>query len=436
MTTSAGEPADVPELLTAAHPDLTREHYLPIDVGELGDALYAELPLTDRPHWRALLRILSATVHHGLHERQEQLLRDYSPFDPDCDFVAREPVSAEAEAGTFARLFDDFRHLLIRANFVQLAQEDIDEALDAASDWGVSLHVDTSCFERLEVFARGDCVTRRVRRSWLNLYRVREIEVPTFQRLAVIFRLKEGVDASLHSGHKDHHPVPVTEIRPVFVKLFKNVPKMDVDMLLPGTRVKMSWMDQGRIMLPTLSGLALAAVKIAKGAVIFTFVSVYGTLAFLGFVGGTLAYGLKSFFGYLQTKDKYHLHLTRSLYYQNLDNNAGVFTRLLYEAEQQEIREAVLGYALLRSHAVDGGVTSADLDRHVEAWLQARLGTLIDFEIHDALRKLVAWGLVTRLPGDRYVAVPADEACRHLDKQWDAWFTPTAPPPAPSERVA
>lgn len=435
MTTSSA-PSTVPELLSAAHPDLTREHYLPVEPGQLAVLLYEMLPQSDRNDWQTLVRLLAATIHHRLHERQERLHRLYAPFDPDCDFASRDALSREAEQATFDRLVEDFRHLLIRANFVQLAQDDIDEALDAASDWGVSLHVDTSCFERLDVFARGDCITKRTRRSWRDLYREREVEVPTFQRLAVIFRLKEGVDASLHQGSKEHRHGPVAHVRPVFVKLFKNVPKMDVDMLLPGTRVKMTWVDQGKIMLPTLSGLALAAVKIAKGAVIFTFVSVYGTLAFLGFVGGTLAYGLKSFFGYLQTKDKYHLHLTRSLYYQNLDNNAGVFTRLLLEAEQQELREALLGYAMLRAAASPTGWTCAQLDEAAETWLHERLRLRVDFEVQDALRKLVEWGLVERLGSDHYIAVDAREALRRLDAQWDAWFVASPVPPGGSERVA
>jgi hypothetical protein len=54
---------------------------------------------------------------------------------------------------------------------------------------------------------------------------------------------------------------------------------------------------------------------------------------------------MRSVLGYLQTKDKYRLVLTRRLYYQNLDNNAGVFFRVLDEAEEQEFREAILAYA-------------------------------------------------------------------------------------------
>ena len=62
----------------------------------------------------------------------------------------------------------------------------------------------------------------------------------------------------------------------------------------------------------------------------------------LGLVGGTIGYGIRSFYGYLNTKNKYQLSLTESLYYQNLDNNAGVFFRLLDEAEEQENCESML----------------------------------------------------------------------------------------------
>ena len=77
---------------------------------------------------------------------------------------------------------------------------------------------------------------------------------------------------------------------------------------------------------------------------------IYGILAVVGVTAG---YGVKSFFGYLRTKQKYQLNLTESLYYQNLDNNAGVLCRLLDEAEEQENREAVLG-VLLPLAARDG----------------------------------------------------------------------------------
>jgi hypothetical protein len=417
------------ELLSTAHPDQTREHYLPIAVSDLIAELTARLPGTDRDQWRSFSRVLQALVHHEYHQRLIKLMEAYRAFDPDEELPPREALSPEECAAALERLFRICRGLLLKANFEQLDQQDIDEALSAASEWGVRLHVDTSSFERLAVFARGDTMTHRARCNWRTWFRTQQVEVPIYQRLVVMFRLKP--EAPLAQLLSEHARPRTSAQQPVFVKLFKDVPKMDVDMLLPGTGIRMTWFDHGRILLPTVSGLAIAGLKIAKGAVIFAFAGVYGLLAFLGFVVGTLGYGLKSFFGYLQTKDKYHLHLTRSLYYQNLDNNAGVFARLVYEAEQQELREALVAYVFLRQHQGEAGLSAADLDRLAEDWLEARLAMKVDFEVEDALEKLARWKLLERLPGGMLRAVPADEACRRLDAIWDGWYNApsSAPPP-------
>ena len=62
---------------------------------------------------------------------------------------------------------------------------------------------------------------------------------------------------------------------------------------------------------------------------------------------------------YQSTRQAYHLMLTQSLYYQNLDNNAGVLTRLLDEAEEQECREVLLGYYCLWKYGPEQGWTGA-----------------------------------------------------------------------------
>ncbi len=419
VRTGTSSPPEQPDLLSSAHPSVTREHFIPLRKRDLLALWNQTLSTKERDELAALARILDAVVHHTYHERFNALCDSYAPFDPDSDLAASAAL-AQADGETqLVKLFVQFRELLISANFVQLSQADIDEAMQAATDWGLNLHVDHSHFEKLEVYARGDTVARRVRRRWWNWMRTEVIEIPIFKRLAVIFRLKIE---ETHE-HASRHPRTNTHGLPVFIKLFKNVPKMDVDMLLPGTHVQMTWFDRGKIMLPTVSGLVLAGIKIAKGAVVFAFAGIYGLLAFLVFVVGTIGYGVKSFFGYLHTKDKYHLNLTRNLYYQNLDNNAGVLARVLHEAEEQDFREALLAYLLLWQHAGPHGFTERELDRAAESWLENTLGTPVDFEIHDALDKLRRWQMVEEVADSRFVATPPAEACRRLDHLWDQWFT-------------
>jgi hypothetical protein len=175
-------------------------------------------------------------------------------------------------------------------------------------------------------------------------------------------------------------------------------------------------------MLPTLSGLAIVIVRIFQGALLLLFAGVYGMLAFLGLVGGTLGYAVRSVLGYFRTKDKYRLVLTRRLYYQNLDNNAGVLFRVLDEAEEQEFREALLAYALLDRYARPDGWDAERLDREVEAWLSRQLNCKIDFEVHDALAKLERLGCAAADDDDRWHALPLSQALDALDRRWDAFF--------------
>jgi hypothetical protein len=184
----------------------------------------------------------------------------------------------------------------------------------------------------------------------------------------------------------------------------------------------MTLLDQSRIMLPTITGVGIAIFKIIQGAVVLVFAGFYGMLALLGLVGGTIGYGVKSFFGYLRTKDKYQLNLTKSLYYQNLDNNAGVLFRLLDEAEEQECREAFLAYYLLWRKGPPEGLTESEVDRQAETFLEQAIGVHVDFEIHDALGKLERLGLAEADADRRWKVAPVDEALVRLDRAWDHYF--------------
>ncbi len=333
-------------------------------------------------------------------------------------------------------LFEQIATLFERANYRRLSRAQLDEALSAMSEVGVRLDVELAAFQRLEVFVRGDTTDRRSRRNLRSLYRRREIDVPTYDRLVVAFHPHESRRFG-HQARSEH----------VYLKMFKNIPKMDLEMLLPGSRVRMSLLDQGRILLPAVSGVALTVYKVLQGALVLAFAGFYGMLALLGVVGGTIGYGVRSFVGYLRTKDKHQLYLTRSLYFQNLDNNLGVLFRILDEAEDQDFREALLAYVLLwretaRHHRSDGasttGPTTDQLDSAAEAFLHAATEADIDFEIDDALAKLQRWQLATHTPDGHWQAKPLDEAIELLDKRWDEAYqlqesARTDPTPKPTD---
>ena len=111
--------------------------------------------------------------------------------------------------------------------------------------------------------------------------------------------------------------------------------------------------------------------------------------------------------------------LTRNLYFKNLDNNAGVFLRLINDAEEEEAKEAILAYCFLTISAK--AMTSAELDSEIESWFVERWQTSIDFEVDDALQKLIRLQLVVPVD-DKYSAVELEQALKRLDAQWDNYF--------------
>ena len=402
-----------------------REHFIPIRKSDLIEKLSQStlIPPDQRAAFIGLCRLLEATFHYQFHCELERLKDAYARFDPDAATLRQREDTSNGDSAATDDLFERFDSLLAKANYRRLDRQHIEAAIGAASDWGVRLDVDLGLFERLEVYVRGDVVGRRTRRRLRGLYRSEEVDVAMYQQLAVIFRLRDHC-------RLEQNVLPNT----VYVKLFKNIPKQDLDMLLPGSRVKMTLVDQSRILLPTISGAALSLYKVIK---LLAFASLYGMFVFLAAVCGTFGYGVKSFLGYVRTKDKYQHHLTRSLYYQNLDNNAGVLFRLLDEAEEQEFREAIVAYVLLWQKPDGEQWTCERIDREAEQLLWELAQVNVDFEVDDAITKLERLGLAERNEQGHWTALPVDAALRQLDAAWDRYFEyDNAPDPTlcPEER--
>jgi len=187
-----------------------------------------------------------------------------------------------------------------------------------------------------------------------------------------------------------------------------------LEMVLPGTRVKLSRLDKAMIIYPVLMGFGILTYKLLRE---FVFESL-PEIEMLKKVGGITAIGIllggyayRSYYSYSVKKTTYTLQLTKSLYYQTLDGNAGVLHRLLDEAEEQEVREALLAYYYLWRHAPSDGWTGKQLDDHIENELLTKLNLKIDFEIGDAINKLERLRIVENR-GGKLVVPPLDKALK------------------------
>jgi len=402
-----------------------REHYIPLRKSDLVALLCKDQKLNPREHepFQQFCRLVGAVWHFEYLETLEKLKDNYAPFDPDSPCKPLQELHVDKRPARLEQLFDGFIGLMERANFKRLTRKDIEAAVEGgASDWGINMDVDFEVFERLELFIRGEGKVKRTKKHPIFRWRTETKVVESYQRIVLLVKLRphkrlpEGVDTTR-----------------VFMKMFKDIPKLDLEMVLPGTKMQMPSLTRFKLGGSLIATLGMGIAKVANdlwngikalgGAVVNLSADVAGTAA-TGLWGPFVllgGYAYKQYAGYQVTKQTYAKMLTESLYYQNLDNNAGVITQVLDEAEEQECRETILAYYYLWKYAPAGGWQSGQLDDYVEMELEGKLGLKVDFEIDDALAKLEKLGIVKKY-GDRYTAVSLDKALEMLDYRWDNYF--------------
>ena len=318
---------------------LDREHFIPLRKNDLMDLLLhdKQLPATRREPFRQFCRLVSATIHFEYQAKLEDLKDAYAPFDPDADTKPPRPLLPEERKEHEDKVFAAFKSLMARADFNRLKSEEIQRAVrQTPSDWGLHMDLDLNVFERLEVYERGDVVREQTRRSWRNLWRLEKTKVPMYQRLALILKLRPN-----------HRLDPNLDVSRVHFKIFKDVPKADVDMLLPGGRPRITRVDRAMILWPLLFGVGLLLYQVFTQLLPAGDVRALASVASLSLAAGFCGYAYRSYHNYRTKRQAYILQLVRSLYFKALDSNTGVLMRLFDEAEEQECRETYLAYFCL-----------------------------------------------------------------------------------------
>jgi hypothetical protein len=345
-------------------------------------------------------------VYFEFHRQVASLKDSYAPFNPDSDTQLVRLYSAEEKKDLQSNLVSVLTEVLNAANFKKTTETDLDEALREESLFKIRLRVDFQDFENVIFYRRGETIREEVLKKWFGLKKERH-RFTNYERVAVYIRFKEAE----YFSSKKRKPLyfkPGSTI----IKLFQNVPKADVEMLFPNSEVRMKTIDKLMIGIPAaVSGAVVVATKL--GASILLIASVISF--WLGLTDQevvieqnhliALAAGLATVGGFLirqvnkfkNRKIKYMKALSENLYFKNLDNNAGVFHHLIDAAEEEEFKEAVLAYSFLLTE--DRDLTIAELDGAIENWFERAHQCLIDFEIEDAVDKLVRWGLVDRTSG-------------------------------------
>lgn len=377
--------------------------FIPARFSHLVQEVTQDLPSEQQSGFWDLARLVEDLYHH--YGAAQSRLADelYAPFDPDLDTAPQPPVP---HSRPVERLFERLAHLFERANFCLAGEDELLRRSDVEVLRKLDLEPDLAAIERLAVYYRGTGTRAQRIRMARRLFRLEEVEVPTFRRVAIVVRTRDD-----------------PEVR---ITLFKDVPAPDLELLLPTVRLRMRLLDKLK-----LSGSGGAAVvsawKLIRAAYTYApWLTKFLALPFkvvllpiLLIVGGV--YGGKTYLDYSRIRASYITALAQHLYAITLATNRAALGRVAQLAGEEDAKEVVLAYGLLLQ-AGPGGLSPDELQARAEAFVWERYRARVTFDLPDALAKLDELAIGWRGPDGRLSAVALEAALRSVDQAWDELY--------------
>jgi hypothetical protein len=416
--------------------NISRNRFIPFRKADVVEMCINDLRLSESESkaFREFCQILEALLHFEFHDRLEELKTCYGPFNPDVDTRKVFRYSEQEKKDLQKQLVSEMITVLDAANFKKVTTEDLKQALGEESLFQIRLEVDFEDFEDVIFFRRGESIKQETLVNFFGL-RKKTFNFTNYDRVVIYIKFKEK-DYFESKKRRNLYFEPGSTI----IKLFHNVPKADLEMLFPNSKVRMKTIDKIIIGVPAaVSGIIVLVTKLGAslllvGSVISFWLGLKNEevqikqqhLIALGAGLGTLAgFLFRQLNKYKNRKIRFMKALSDNLYFKNLDNNAGVFYHLIDAAEEEEFKEAVLAYYFLLTEKE--ALTKKQLDDRIENWLAEKFDSYIDFEIGDAVNKLQRLKLIV-LDGEVLRCVPLIRAKQQLDSIWDNYFTYSQPP--------
>ena len=335
----------------------------------------------------------------------------YDIMDPDKDTIVTAEVSKKKLLDDEYWFLQKLEMLLHKANYYKIEKADVLKILQSHDvTEGVRVSVDPSKYSILRIWTRGLMST----------------DIGAIQRLKhrikkVVLRYKE-----LPSSYKYYTRVFVVvrskNSKKLHLKMFKDVSCNELEYLVPDGKIEMSSFDKGFLMSSVFLGTMALCAKLFTVAADLKLD--YGLIG-LGLAG---VVGARGWVGYKNKRNKYLVNLSRTLYFKTVANNRGVLTLLTDRAEDEEFKEALLGYVFLLCPPNRRGVpgtsytpesphyhTRESLQRQIQKWLRSTFGlNNISFDVDHAILKLDQMGLLVRHADDTFSVVPINIALETL----------------------
>lgn len=404
---------------------MTRENYIPFHKEFLLEQQIAAFPDDQKKvdDFKKLFDIVEHYFHYEAFNLNRNLKQNYALFDPDLSPKERESFIGKSEFSVFK---ETLLTVLENGNYTRIDQETLDKAFKESDLIGLKLSIDFNAFKDYELYVRGNHKAKETVTKFI--FWKKEIEVEYYDRVMIYLNYNEADYLKEKKVKLRKLPIDPGSIG---LKIFKRVPKKDLETIFPNAVPRMSTTDKLLFWVPGIGG----GISLLSTKVIPALIGMYGAYQSgeaidllnskaslnqgLIALGILCAYLFRQYSNFVNKKIKYGKMLSDSLYFKNLGNNSGAFYSLLNSSEEEVLKETILAYAFL--HRSESPLTASALDSQIESWFKTELNTELDFDVKDALLRLKNIGLGIETNG-KWEVISPEKAIIKIDELWDTVF--------------
>jgi hypothetical protein len=370
-----------------------------------------------------LFDIIEHYFHYEAFNLNRNLKQNYALFDPDLSNKERKSFIGKSDFKVFK---ETLLTVLSLGNYTRIDQETLDIAFKESDLIGLNLSIDFNAFKDYEMYVRGQHTAKEKVKKYF--FWKKEVEIEYYDRVLIYLHYNDTNFLKEKKVKLGKMPV---EPGSVVLKIFKRVPKNDLETIFPNAIPRMSLKDKLLLWVPGIfGGISLLSAKVIPALV--NMYKAYETGEAIDLLNsktslnqGLIALGILSLYcfrqynNFINKKIRYSKILSDSLYFKNLGNNSGAFYSLLNSSEEEVLKETILAYTFL--YKSETPLTAEELDTQIESWFETTLKTPLDFDVKDALDKLKNTGLGVETNG-KWEVVSLEKALVTIDALWDGVF--------------
>lgn len=404
---------------------MTREQYIPFNKEFLLEQQIAAFADDKQKvdDFKKLFDIIEHYYHYESFNLNRNLKHNYALYDPDLSEKEREGFIGKSNFSVFK---ETLLTVLERGNYYKIDQETLKEAFTESDLIGLNLAIDFHAFKDYELYVRGHHKAKETVKKYY--FWKKEVEIEYYDRVLIYLNYSDADYLTKKKVKLGKMPIDPGSIA---LKIFKRVPKNDLETIFPNAVPKMSLKDKLLLWVPgVFGGISLLSAKVIPALIkmynayqtgeaidlLNSKTSLNQGLIALGILS---AYCFRQYNNFINKKIRYSKMLSDSLYFKNVGNNSGAFYSLLNSSEEEALKETILAYTFLNKS--QNPLTAQELDFQIESWFASQLNTELDFDVNDALLKLKNTGLGIETNG-KWKVIPLNEALVTIDKLWDNVF--------------